>query len=56
MFRDDLERNPENARSLFGLWNALRGIDPDDPMASAVNRRFMDAWEHADVQLTLSDY
>jgi tetratricopeptide (TPR) repeat protein len=56
VFREDLERHPESPRSLFGLWNALRGISPEDPMVSVVNRRFMDAWERADVQLTLADY
>ena len=49
-FRDDLARNPENGRSLFGLHAALvaegRGED-----AVKVQTRFDRAWRAADVKL-----
>jgi tetratricopeptide (TPR) repeat protein len=48
VFREDLARNPENGWSLFGLARALRAQRRD---ASAVERRFADAWAHADVKL-----
>jgi len=37
-FRDDLTRNPRNARSLFGLAEALKALKPEDwtEIASAV--------------------
>jgi tetratricopeptide (TPR) repeat protein len=52
VFRADLEKNPRNARSLFGLREALtaEGKTYD---AQFVNREFADAWKNADVQLTL---
>jgi tetratricopeptide (TPR) repeat protein len=53
VFRDDLARNPGNARSLFGVWQSL--IAAKKPGASA-EKQFRDAWKHADVQLTLADF
>ncbi len=51
-FHDDLARNPENPRSLFGLARALeregRGED-----AASVQTRFVRAWQHADVSLDM---
>lgn len=55
VFREDLERNVDNPRSLFGLWNAMIGSDPRDASALAVNRRFNDAWK-SEQPLTLDDY
>jgi Flp pilus assembly protein TadD len=54
VFRADLERNPRNARSLFGLRAALKsqGRTYD---ADLVQRQFQEAWKHADMQLTLAD-
>jgi tetratricopeptide (TPR) repeat protein len=48
VFREDLARNPENGWSLFGLARALRARGRD---ASAVERRFAEAWSRADVTL-----
>jgi tetratricopeptide (TPR) repeat protein len=55
VFRTDLERNPRNGRSLFGLWQALlaQGRTAD---AVRVEREFRQAWSHADVKLKLSDF
>jgi hypothetical protein len=55
VFRDDLERNPRNPRSLFGLHAALvkQGKEAD---AAWVKREFDQAWKNADVKLTLEDY
>ncbi len=50
-FREDLERNPRNPRSLFGLMNALKAQGRDDD-ASAVSRQFEKSWEHADTKLS----
>lgn len=52
VFREDLERHPRNARSLFGLHESLvkQGKDAD---AGLVQRAFDEAWKHADVKLTL---
>jgi tetratricopeptide (TPR) repeat protein len=52
VFRDDLERNPRNPRSLFGLQAALakQGRDAD---ARWVQRAFETAWKNADTKLTL---
>jgi tetratricopeptide (TPR) repeat protein len=56
VFREDLERNPNNPRSLFGLWRTLAANDPEEPMTLVLGRRFADAWQHADVPLTLEDF
>jgi tetratricopeptide (TPR) repeat protein len=53
VFRDDLARNPNNPRSLFGVWQALAARR--QPVATA-QRQFRDAWQHADVPLTLADF
>ena len=52
VFRDDLVKHPRNARSLFGLQNALakQGKDAD---AAWVQREFDEAWKNADTKLTL---
>jgi tetratricopeptide (TPR) repeat protein len=56
-FREDLERNPDNPRSLFGQWQLVAAAsEPDDPMTLVLRRRFMDAWTDADVELKLSDF
>jgi tetratricopeptide (TPR) repeat protein len=55
VFRDDLERHPRNARSLFGLQASLRkqGKETD---AAWVQRQFEDAWKNADTKLILQDF
>ena len=56
-FREDLERNPDNPRSLFAQWQMVAAAsEPDDPMTLVLRRRFMDAWTDADVELKLSDF
>ena len=53
-FRADLEKNPRNPRSLFGLKEALAAQSSDSD-AAWVDRQFKDAWKNADVPLKLSD-
>jgi len=56
-FREDLERNPDNPRSLFALWQMVGVVgEPDDPVTMLLRRRFRDAWTDADVELTFSDF
>jgi len=50
VFRDDLDRNPRNGRSLFGLMQALKAQGRDQE-AELVNRQFQAAWKDADMQL-----
>ncbi len=53
-FRADLERNPRNPRSLFGLWKALEaGKKTTD--AALVKGEFEVAWKNADVTLRVED-
>lgn len=51
VFRADLERHPEDGRSLHGLVRALRA-GKKDVEASDVVLRFRRAWEDADVSLS----
>jgi tetratricopeptide (TPR) repeat protein len=55
VFRTDLERNPRNGRSLFGLWQALlaQGRTAE---AARTGREFKEAWSRADVELKLTDF
>jgi tetratricopeptide (TPR) repeat protein len=53
IFEDDLRRNPQNPRSLFGLSQVLLKTDPK--RAPVVAAAFAHAWRHADVGLTLWD-
>jgi cytochrome c-type biogenesis protein CcmH/NrfG len=52
VFREDLERHPRNARSLFGLYECLvrRGEKKD---AQWVKRAFDEAWKDADTTLAI---
>jgi len=53
VYREDLERNPQNGWSLFGLLQSLRLQRDTDRMESArVN--FDRAWQHADIELASS--
>ena len=52
VFRKDLEMNPGNGRSLFGLWKALEAQQKTAD-AEAVKKQFDAAWKKADVQLTV---
>lgn len=53
VFRKDLERNPENGRSLFGLAEALKA-QKRDAEAAEVTERFKKAWARADVMPTVA--
>jgi len=55
VFREDLEKHPRNARSLFGLQAALakQGRDAE---ATLVQDEFDAAWKNADTKLTLEDF
>jgi len=55
VYRDDLERNPENGWSLYGLAKCLRGRKADTE-AAAVEERFRKAWARADVTLSASRF
>ncbi len=54
VFREDLERNPNNPRSWFGLAEALRGEGQTDAAADA-QRKFQQHWQGADVKLSVAD-
>ncbi len=54
VFRADLERNPRNPRSLFGLSEALKA-QKKDADARWARSQFQTAWKHADVPLRLED-
>ena len=43
VFWEDLRRNPENGRALFGLWRALEALG-EEQQAERVARRFREAW------------
>jgi tetratricopeptide (TPR) repeat protein len=53
VFEEDLRRNPDNPRSLFGLTQVLAKVAPG--RAGAATAAFQRAWSHADVPLTLND-
>ena len=53
VYREDLERQPHNGWSLYGLRAAL-GARGENAEAAAVAERFAEAWKHADVELTSS--
>ena len=53
-FRADLEKNPRNPRSLFGLKEALAAQNSNTD-AAWVERQFKEAWKNADVPLKLGD-
>ena len=53
VYWQDLRRHPDNGWALFGLAQAIRAQGKDE-QAAAVERRFDEAWERADVELTAS--
>ena len=55
VYHTDLERNPDNGWSLYGLQLALKA-QHKDAQAAAVERDFKRAWQHADVQPSASAY
>lgn len=54
VFRADLDRNPRNPRSLFGLTQALKAQDRSYD-ASFVERQFQSSWKGAPGQLKMED-
>lgn len=54
VFRADLARNPGNARSLFGLAEALAGAGKKDE-AAKVRADFQKEWAKADTKLSIAD-
>ncbi|MGH9627659.1 MAG: tetratricopeptide repeat protein [Bryobacteraceae bacterium] len=54
VFRKDLQINPRNGRSLFGLLEALRAQNKSASI-EWVKREFADAWKHSAVLLNVAD-
>ena len=54
VFREDLQRNPRNPRSLFGLRESLKAQKRDYD-AHFVDTQFRAAWKAADTQLSLQE-
>jgi hypothetical protein len=52
VFRDDLDRNPRNGRSLFGLVESLRAQNKTESI-DAVRPALEAAWKDADVELSV---
>ena len=50
VYRDDLKRNPDNPRSLYGLAESLRA-EGKPQEAARVEQRFTKGWSHADISL-----
>jgi tetratricopeptide (TPR) repeat protein len=50
VYRDDLKRNPDNPRSLYGLAESLR-TEGKAQEAAKVEERFTKGWSHADITL-----
>jgi tetratricopeptide (TPR) repeat protein len=55
VYRTDLEQNPENGWSLFGLAASLRALKKTRE-ASQVESRFDKAWKHSDIALPASRF
>jgi hypothetical protein len=55
VYREDLNRFPENGWSLFGLAASLRAQNKQDELAS-VQERLRKAWAKSDVKLTASSF
>jgi len=55
VFREDLERNPRNGRSLFGLMHSLEGQDRKEA-AALVRTQYESAWQNADAPIVLADF
>ena len=54
MFRKDLEINPRNGRSLFGLLEALK-VQKKSVSTDWVKREFTEAWKYSPASLTIED-
>jgi hypothetical protein len=54
VFREDLDRNPRNPRSLFGLQQALKAQQRDYD-AGFVEKQFRVSWKGGNTQLKVAD-
>lgn len=54
VFREDLQKNPRNGRSLFGLMESLKAQNKTIA-AQFIQREFETAWKNADTKLRLED-
>ncbi|MGZ4841359.1 MAG: tetratricopeptide repeat protein, partial [Candidatus Angelobacter sp.] len=54
VFREDLDRNPRNPRSLFGLSEALRAQNRAYD-AQFVDRQFQSSWKSTEIKLKVAD-
>lgn len=54
VFRKDLEINPRNGRSLFGLLEALK-VQKKSVSADWVKKEFTEAWKYSPASLTIED-
>ncbi len=54
VFREDLDRNPRNPRSLFGLAEALRAQNRAYD-AQFVDKQFQSNWKNSEIKLKVSD-
>lgn len=54
VFREDLEKNPRNGRSLYALWQSLAAQNKTAD-ADWAKKEFEAAWKDADTQLTVGD-
>jgi tetratricopeptide (TPR) repeat protein len=54
VFREDLERNPRNPRSLFGLWECLKA-QKKAADAEWLRRAFQEAWKNSEVDIRMED-
>jgi tetratricopeptide (TPR) repeat protein len=54
VFRDDLDRNPRNPRSLFGLSESLKAQKRDYD-AQFVDKQFQSSWKSPETRLKLQD-
>lgn len=53
VFRRDLEINPGNGRSLYGLWQSQLA-QKKSPEAAEAEAKFKGAWKHADTELSIA--
>ena len=53
-FREDLDRNPRNPRSLFGLWECLKARKKTAD-AEWIRNAFQDAWKSSEVDIRMED-
>ena len=55
VYREDLQRHPNNGRALYGLAQALKAQNKSEE-AVAIDKQISQAWKNADVKLTTSAF